>query len=44
MANPALASIRDKEALAKLSEADRAAFVKYWADVDALLAKLDKGK
>ena len=39
-----LASIRDKEALAKLPDDDRAPFVKFWADVDALIAKLGRGK
>jgi eukaryotic-like serine/threonine-protein kinase len=40
--NAELASIRDKEALAELSSSERAPFVKLWADVDALLAKLAK--
>ncbi len=34
-----LAGIRDDARLAKLSEAERAAFRKLWADVDALLKK-----
>jgi hypothetical protein len=30
---PALANVRDKEALAKLPDAERAAWQKLWADV-----------
>jgi hypothetical protein len=39
-----LAGVRDKEALAKLPEAERATFAKLWADVDALLQKARKTK
>src|SRR5262249_59870885 len=39
-----LASLRDKEALAKLPQTERAAFTKLWADVDALLKKLRPAK
>ena len=34
-----LAGLRDQKQLAKLPEADRAAFTKLWADVDQLLTK-----
>jgi hypothetical protein len=34
-----LAGLRDKDALAKLSAEERAAFTKLWADVVALLKK-----
>lgn len=37
-----LASIREKEALETLPEDDRAPFLEFWANVDALLAKLKK--
>ncbi len=36
-----LAGVRDADALAKLPEAEREAWRKLWADVDALLAKVD---
>jgi tetratricopeptide (TPR) repeat protein len=36
---PALANVRDKESLAKLPAAARAAWQKLWADVDALLER-----
>jgi serine/threonine-protein kinase len=38
-----LATVRDKEALAKLPEAEREAWQKLWADVDAVLGKLANG-
>jgi TolA-binding protein len=38
-----LASIRDKDALAKLSAEERAAFEKFWADVTALPKTQQKG-
>jgi hypothetical protein len=38
-ANPDLAGVRDAAALAKLPEAERAAWTRLWADVQALLAK-----
>jgi hypothetical protein len=37
--DPDLASVRDKEALAKLSEAERAAWQQLWADVETLRQK-----
>jgi hypothetical protein len=36
---PALASVRDKEALAELSEAERSAWQQLWSDVEVLLKK-----
>ena len=38
-----LAGIRDKDALDKLPEAERADWKKLWADVDALLKKVSDG-
>ena len=43
-ADPNLAGVRDADALAKLPEAERAAWKKLWADVDALLAQMDAPK
>jgi Flp pilus assembly protein TadD len=40
--DPDLASLRDKAALAKLPEAERQAWQKLWADVDAMLATARK--
>jgi hypothetical protein len=37
--DPDLDSVRGKEALAKLSEAERAAWQQLWADVEKLLKK-----
>jgi WD40 repeat protein len=37
-----LASVRDEQELAKLPEADRAAWKTFWADVDALLKRAEK--
>jgi hypothetical protein len=37
--HPDLASVRDQEALAKLTEAERAAWQQLWADVEQLLKK-----
>src|SRR5262249_45147269 len=39
-----LVSLHDKDALAALPEAERAAFAKLWADVDALLRETSKEK
>jgi hypothetical protein len=39
-----LTTVRDKEPLAKLPEAEREAWQKLWADVDALLAKARPAK
>jgi serine/threonine-protein kinase len=36
---PALAGVRDKEALARLPAAEAAAWMAFWAEVDALLAR-----
>jgi hypothetical protein len=36
---PEFDSVRDKEALAKLPEAERAAWQQLWADVETLLKK-----
>jgi tetratricopeptide (TPR) repeat protein len=38
--DPALAGLRDQDALAKLPEAEREACRKLWADVDALLGRV----
>lgn len=37
-----LAAVRDKDALAKLPTAERAAFTKFWTDVAAVLTKLEQ--
>jgi hypothetical protein len=37
--NPALVSVRGKEALAQLPEAERAAWQQLWADVEKVLKK-----
>jgi serine/threonine-protein kinase len=42
--DPDLAPIRDKEALAKLPKAEREAWQKLWADVDALRQRAQSGK
>ena len=39
-----LAGLRDPEALAKLPADEQSACRKLWADVDALLARLDGGR
>jgi tetratricopeptide (TPR) repeat protein len=39
-----LASLRDKDALAKLPQADREACTKFWSDVDSLLARVQAEK
>jgi hypothetical protein len=36
-----LAGVRDKDALAKLPEAERATWQQFWADVDALLQRVE---
>jgi len=36
--------VRDADALAKLPEAERETWRKLWADVDALLAKVNMAK
>jgi tetratricopeptide (TPR) repeat protein len=43
-ASPALACVRDREALAKLPEPERADWRKFWEDVEALRSKSAKGK
>ena len=40
--DPGLASIRDAEVLAKLSDDERAAFQQPWSAVDELLTKVAK--
>ena len=42
-ADPDLAGVRDADALAKLPEAERAAWRSLWAEVDALLARARGG-
>jgi tetratricopeptide (TPR) repeat protein/serine/threonine protein kinase len=42
--DPNLATVRDKTALAKLPEAERADWTAFWADVDAVLKKAADGK
>jgi hypothetical protein len=37
--DPDLAGLRDKDALGKLSDGERAAWQKLWADVDAVLKR-----
>src|SRR5262249_18798337 len=39
-----LASLRDKDGLANLPNAEREAWTKFWSDVDALLAKVQAEK
>jgi hypothetical protein len=41
--DPDLASVRDKEALAQLPEAERAAWQEFWAEVESLRQKTQKG-
>jgi hypothetical protein len=38
--NPELAGVRDGKALAQLPESERRAWQQFWADVDAVLAKV----
>jgi hypothetical protein len=40
--DPDLAGIRDKDALAKLPEGERADWLKLWADVEALSKQAGK--
>ena len=40
--DPDLAGIRDQEALAKLPPEERAAYERLWADVAALLKKVEE--
>jgi hypothetical protein len=42
--DPDLAGLRDKQPLAKLSDVERAAWQKLWADVDALLKRAQDPK
>jgi tetratricopeptide (TPR) repeat protein len=42
--DPELAGVRDADALAKLPEAERAAWRSFWAEVDALLARARGGR
>jgi hypothetical protein len=43
-ADPDLAGLRDPEALAKLPADEQQACRKLWADLDALLARLEGGQ
>jgi hypothetical protein len=43
-ADPDLAGVRDPEALAKLPEAEQAAWRSLWAEVDAVLARPRGGR